>query len=622
MKKCENCGFDKNQDKQKFCMKCGKPLDAAVNKELADEAVKEESPAPSQQKAVKLEKTEAENTSGLSPIPEFDFESKSISASVSKAKKAVGDTASEAKKGYQKHKTLINIIICIIAAIIILAIIIPAVVSKIKESNYQNQLKDSYGHAVSLFDSENYAEASEIFVTLGDYEDSKNLALESVYQNGLKLAEEKKYSEAAAEFDKNISYKDSYTLSVKYEKYAEAYQFVENGDYSNAKKAFVKLGDEEMVTEIKYAEAVDAMNDGEYLSALSEFKKISGYKDSDEKYKECAYAYATEQYDLGKYKNAEYYFEMLGDYKDSQEKFKITSELADEESENNKLYKEASDLLGYNRYLEAAEIYKSLGDYKDSAEKAKEAENLYQDSLPEVIDGPASTEKQVFKFDGGEISVDNKRYFRYVDGSDFVDNYKCFDNINLTLYDYPSNEQAIENELSKYITLPDENNATFYGESPFDFLNSASGMGVFVSHYEYSIDSYAQVKNYLFITIREYINYDGGNGYIPTDATHIFDITTGEKVKLRDIANMDLLEAYAIEYAIDSVYKDISYDTYTNDSGWENRIRATDWYSENEWGVNDTYFSVLFTNIFSHGARYEWNVGANIPIDFFESCLY
>ncbi|MBQ5319290.1 MAG: hypothetical protein J6K17_09365 [Oscillospiraceae bacterium] len=613
MKKCENCGFDKNQNNQKFCMKCGKPFAEFVNAAPIEKMPKEDEIVSSQQATVKLEKPEAESTFGLKPIPEFDFASNSVNTSVLKAKKAVSASADKVKKEYQKNRKSISTLVIALVMSIILLIAVPVIIETVKEKRHQKQLLNSYNNAVELFNNGSYAEASEIFEGLGDYEDSKNLALESAYQNGLRLAGDKKYSEAVVQFDKIISYKDSYSLWVEYAKYAEAYQLFEDGDFYNAKRAFVKLGDEEMVTEIKYAEAVDAMNNGEYAAASTKFNAISGYKDSDEKYKECAYAYAEIQYNDGEYRVAKNFYKKADDYKDSQEKLKITSELADEAEENNKIYKEAARLLEYNNYLEAAEMFKSLGDYKDSAEKAKESEQLYQDSLPKIIDGPAEEYTKKYENRFGELTYTQYTYYM----KENID-YTCFGNVDLALsFTNSEAENAIEKTLSEFSKYPDAQNA---------FYDKPLGSGYDCRYIGYEIDNaiFISYGCYLFVELR-YISEQYRTESENYSKKIIFDLVTGDIVELKDITYFDLMKKEIVNYSkdyIDEYYSAENFDMSPAYYDYDVKdIENYDWYETDRWNIFEDGLYIYYDNLFPNRNGYDAGATVTFPMHRMEAYI-
>lgn len=569
-------------------------------------------------------------------------------------KKVLNERINVVKKWISEHKKTSIAIATAVAVIILCIIFIPLINNAIK----MDQAAEYYNEALGYYENGDYASAVESMenaVKLYNdehYSERWNYYIDCVQAEKYRLSGESLSYSVTANFispehklefaDKKFSEGDYEWAMKVYDllcrddeyskaKYAYASQLYDNGNYAYAIKYFEELGDysdsaerikkyndekESLEKEEKYISAIDAMNDGEYLSALSEFKKISGYKDSDEKYKECAYAYATEQYDLGKYKNAEYYFEMLGDYKDSQEKFKITSELADEESENNKLYKEASDLLGYNRYLEAAEIYKSLGDYKDSAEKAKEAEKLYQDSLPKTIDGAAEEVKSKFNFDGGVLEYSGYTYYRVIDG--YLDIYNNIGNFNLILEEGSTVELDIEKGLSKLTVSPEVDNATFYSTYPSMVLDEYS----YTSYYDYRVYSVALVDKYLFVTSEYTCNNTGAwdlSWIIPEYKTIIFDTVTGKEVQLDEIADTSKLKDYAYEYAVNDVYNS-SYDATYN---WKENLYYDTWYEDDEcWSVSDGSLEVIYNNIIEGMSYYECRVCVHIPINIFKSCFY
>ncbi|MBQ5319312.1 MAG: hypothetical protein J6K17_09475 [Oscillospiraceae bacterium] len=516
------------------------------------------------------------------------------------------------KNKYNSHKKVINVSACIIVAIIILAITIPFVIEKVKVSNSYNQathlldegnyaeaskifeslgdykdskqltLKSIYQSALKLIEEKNYSEASELLFSLGDYEDSKNLALESTYQNALKLADEKEYSDAINEFGKILNYRNSAMLYDKYEDYAEAYQFVENGDFSKAITAFEKIGDEEMVNEV-------------------------------------AYAYASELYNDQNYKLAQIYFEKALDYKDTNKKLEEIDAIIKDEKQAQELqvaYDEAVNLMECGSYKEATEAFQDLGDYKDSAEKAKEAEKLYQDSLPKTIDGAAEEVKSKFNFDGGVLEYSGYTYYRVIDG--YLDIYNNIGNFNLILEEGSTVELDIEKGLSKLTVSPEVDNATFYSTYPSMVLDEYS----YTSYYDYRVYSVALVDKYLFVTSEYTCNNTGAwdlSWIIPEYKTIIFDTVTGKEVQLDEIADTSKLKEYAYEYAVNDVYNS-SYDATYN---WKENLYYDTWYEDDEcWSVSDGSLEVIYNNIIEGMSYYECRVCVHIPINIFKSCFY
>lgn len=538
-------------------------------------------------------------------------------------KNALNERINAVKKWIYEHKKISIAIATAVAVIILCIIFIPIINNAIKTAQaakYYNEALEYYENgdysgavesmenAVKLYNDEHYSERWNYYidcVQAEKYRSSGESLLYSVTANlispehKLEFAD-KKFSEGDYEWAMQV-----YDLLCRYDeynkaKYAYASQLYDNGNYAYAIKYFEELGDysdsaerikkyndekESLEKEEKYISAIDAMNDGEYLSALSEFKKISGYKDSDEKYKECLYAYAVEQYDLGKYRYAEYYFEMLGDYKDSQEKLKITSELADEAEKNNKIYKEAADLLMYNNYLEAAEKFKSLGDYKDSAEKAKEAEQLYQDSLPKVTNEPTSENEIEIKFKGGTVTFTEYHYIISDDGGATTKSYYCSDNVDFEFQGESEAEKIIEQKLSAD-THPDFTKYTAYNKSPD-----------YTPNYMYNkiSDAWTHDNKYLFVRIDngEYVFY----GFTMSNVSggeimRIFDMNTGDELSVHEVFDTASLTEAVADYAVTYIAgnydpADYGYPDYEDYFRYNtNDLYYSSWLEDGQWSID------------------------------------
>ena len=77
--------------------------------------------------------------------------------------------------------------------------------------------------------------------------------------------------------------------------------------------------------------------------AADVFKELSGYKDSNDKYKEAMYQHAEKLFENEDYYSAAIEFGILGDYKDSQSKLaevnaKIEAKIAEENAWRKSIY--------------------------------------------------------------------------------------------------------------------------------------------------------------------------------------------------------------------------------------------------------------------------------------------
>lgn len=166
-----------------------------------------------------------------------------------------------------------------------------------------------YNEANNYFEKENYYLASEIYSQLGNYKDSIKLAEQmkilnkksESYSKAQKLLEENKYSEAITCFQKIITYKDS-SDKLKYSKYYLGIEYFNSGEYEDAKKIFVDLGDYsdsalylaqieiktlENSQETLYQKANSYFKENNYTDALALYEEILDYKNSNELILEC-----------------------------------------------------------------------------------------------------------------------------------------------------------------------------------------------------------------------------------------------------------------------------------------------------------------------------------------------
>lgn len=101
-----------------------------------------------------------------------------------------------------------------------------------------------YKKAVALFDEGDYAAAYEMFIALGDYNDSPEMATQCQYELATDLMEKGDYKSAATTFGTLGSYADSEELATEC-RYKYAVDLVASGDYETAAVEFEALGDYE-----------------------------------------------------------------------------------------------------------------------------------------------------------------------------------------------------------------------------------------------------------------------------------------------------------------------------------------------------------------------------------------
>ncbi|MCM1228048.1 MAG: SH3 domain-containing protein [Clostridium sp.] len=187
-----------------------------------------------------------------------------------------------------------------------------------------------YTTAVGYFDDRKFAQAAEIFLILGKYEDSEEY-VEKVYNQAETYQKDKKFHYAAAVYMALGSYKDS----------------------------------KDKVEEL-YKKCLDFIEKEKYTDAIPVLKNLKDYKESESKLEEI-YNKAVQLVEDKKYDKAEKIFEKFGKYKDSEEKLNEISELKKKEK-----YDKAVKLGEDEKYDEAIKLFEELGDYGDSKDKISE----------------------------------------------------------------------------------------------------------------------------------------------------------------------------------------------------------------------------------------------------------
>lgn len=173
----------------------------------------------------------------------------------------------------------------------------------------QKSNEEKYNEANNYFKKGNYSLASEIYLRLGNYKDSTELTKQmkilseqsEIYLKAQSLLTEKKYEEAIVNFEKINVYKDS-SEKLKVAKYNLGIEYFNKGEYENAKKLFVEVGDYlesnfylaqievktlEKSQEILYKKADLYFQENNYKDALDLYEEIADYKNSNELISEC-----------------------------------------------------------------------------------------------------------------------------------------------------------------------------------------------------------------------------------------------------------------------------------------------------------------------------------------------
>lgn len=341
--------------------------------------------------------------------------------------KAAAEEAARLRKLRNKVIAAITIpaaIIAVIFVVVLVTYIIPqqkynSAVSLMKDGSYDEAVtaftalggfSDSekeiteakYLKANSIFDDENYDDAIIIYKEIGDYKDSLDKINEANYQKAATVMASGDFDSAITMFTAIAEYKDSKEQIEKcwYEKSMAA---IKSADLKNAKEFYANVsgelavelqvafcdkgtefynsGDEktalsyfDMVTDksvltkidaVYYAKGQELVKSKEYDSALEIFKKISGYKKSDDYILKIHYLKAESLLNSKKYSEAIDEYTAAGSYEGAAEKIQLCN------------YNIAMDYYNNGEYQKAVKAFKALGKYSDSKAMATEATYQY-----------------------------------------------------------------------------------------------------------------------------------------------------------------------------------------------------------------------------------------------------
>lgn len=230
-----------------------------------------------------------------------------------------------------------------------------------------------YSVAGSNVEKQKFDSAYHTYIALGDYRDSVEKAIETLYAKAIYLEEQEQFADAAFEYEKIPSYQDSEERAVycrNEANYRDAKSKYEAKEYDEALALFTGLGDysdsEDWVKKTKYAKASELFANKDYAMAADLFKELGNYEDSKERMRESIYQMAEAAYEDKDYKTAYEGYEALGvSYKDANDK------------ELDAKYLYADECLTAKKYKEASDLFKDLKDYKDGQDKFNESAYAY-----------------------------------------------------------------------------------------------------------------------------------------------------------------------------------------------------------------------------------------------------
>lgn len=237
--------------------------------------------------------------------------------------------------------------------------------------------KDAHAQAVEsgkrkadlLYEKEQYNEAAEIYMFLGDNE----RANDSTYLFARQLMNNKQYELAAQEYDSILEYKDSKEL--RHQAILQAYEKAATG--------LKKDSENDEAKEEVYQIAINASEKQMYDISVPALTLLEGYKDSAMKLTMETYAWGEQLFNESQYDHAAEVFESMGDFSDASEKAKVAK------------YAAAEAALNSKDYDDAIIRFEALGNYKDSRTKIKEAKYTIGLNFLEVGDYTAA--KKQFK---------------------------------------------------------------------------------------------------------------------------------------------------------------------------------------------------------------------------------
>lgn len=161
-----------------------------------------------------------------------------------------------------------------------------------------------YLQAQEYFESGHYIEAQEIYDSLGEYRNSKELSDDAAkgsenkktYEEALKDAKSESYDDAIEKLRGIAEFEDSEEQIIKIT-YEAGCKYFNDGEFETARKYFLQIEDyedsEEYINKIKielagtsaraaYNQAIDYYNDGSYENALRLFEDLGSYEDCEE----------------------------------------------------------------------------------------------------------------------------------------------------------------------------------------------------------------------------------------------------------------------------------------------------------------------------------------------------
>ena len=285
-----------------------------------------------------------------------------------------------------------------------------------------------YLHAKNLMKEHSYADAYFIFISLGDFSDSEELAIETRYQRALYLASQSKYEESSEEFKSLDDYKDSKDQYIE-ARYQYGLSLMEKKEWSKAREVLKESGDykdsKEQYNEASYQYGLALMEDSEWDQAADVFSYLGQYKYGHEQFQEACYQKALKLMSESKWGEAADSFNKLGKYKDSEAKRKEAR------------YQFALEVLKKKDYEKAVYWFNQLGSYKDSKTKVNEAKYGY------VLSHKDREDETTYKY------LKTLKKAKYKDSAKIYNSLYAY-KVSIIINDSESNNTTKKSSISKY----------------------------------------------------------------------------------------------------------------------------------------------------------------------------
>ncbi len=308
---------------------------------------------------------------------------------------------------HQNHRKLVfRLGLGAAAAAMVLAVLLLWVLPSLRYSQAQNLLADSkFGEAKAAFaqmgaygDSalqvircdylqaksdreagtlDGLQKAADGFLALGDYEDSRQLWQQCIYQMGQMELALGAYESAAELFQQLGDYQDS-ADQLKETTYQQADKLMEGDGLSAAQALFRSLGtykqSAEKVLACEYAMALMAEENNDLQAAIQHYEILEDYRDAPQRLQADCYSLAEAKLAEGAAEEAGLLYLQAGDYQDARLKA------------NNSLYQLGQQTMQDGDYAKAEELFEQIQPYLDSEGLAFECQYRQGEAALQAMD--------------------------------------------------------------------------------------------------------------------------------------------------------------------------------------------------------------------------------------------